>query len=174
MAASPLQVTVQERDDFFSAHLPHRLTLLRAFRDRQSWGGNWQGTGDIYRCLKDCALISMRLFLQAMGFKGKYDGTQQYYKLERSNPGTRRSDDVWIDQLGGQLVDPITIKTGDRSLLAGIYCRADKELAHLTTHDEGKFNTPNALIEGINLVESLLQLNLYNKVGRQFPPVTTG
>jgi hypothetical protein len=66
MAASPLQLTTQEKHDFFTAHLPHRLTLLRAFRDRQNWGGNWQGTGDIYRCLKDCALISMRLRRNAL------------------------------------------------------------------------------------------------------------
>jgi hypothetical protein len=174
MPASSLQLTVQERDDFFSAHLPHRLTLLRAFRDRQNWGGNWQGTGDIYRCLKDSALISIRLFLQAMGLKGKYDVTQQDYRLERRNPSPRFLDDVYIDQLGGQLVDPATIKIDDQRLLAGIYCRAEKELAHLTTHDEAKFNTSNALIEGINLVEGLLRLNLYDKVGRQLPPVTTG
>ena len=62
MAANPLQLTVQEIEEFFSAHLPHRLTLLRAFRYRLNWGGDWQGTGDIYRCLKDSALISVRLF----------------------------------------------------------------------------------------------------------------
>ena len=66
------------------------------------------------------------------------------------------------------------IKIDDQRLLAGIYCRADKELAPLTTHDEATFNASNALIDGINLVESLLRLNLYVKVGRQLPPVTTG
>ncbi len=85
----------------------------------------------------------------------------------------RLPDDVWIDQLGGTLVDPDLISDHDRRILAGIYCRANKELAHLTVADEGEFNTEEALIYGVDSVERLLRTNLYEKVGWEWPRRTT-
>jgi hypothetical protein len=160
----------QEKEAFRIGHLPHRLTLLRTFRDRQA--ENWQGKGDIYRCVKDSALISMRLFLDAMGLQGQYDETKGEYIL-RVNKKERRGDDVWIDQLGGTLVDPDSISDDERRILAGIYKRADKELAHLTVSDVGEFNTPAVIIRGIDTVERLIRTNLYDKVGWAWPPRTT-
>ena len=160
----------QEKEVFRMEHLPHRLTLLRTFRDRQA--ENWQGRGDIYRCVKDAALISIRLFLDAMGLQGYYDDAKKEYIL-CVNRKERRGDDVWIDQLGGQLVDPNSISNDERQILAGIYKRADKELAHLTVSDVGEFNTPAVIVRGIDIVERLMRANLYDKVGWDWPPRTT-
>jgi hypothetical protein len=172
------QLTLAEQEGFRKAHLPHRLTLLRTFRDRvkekQQRKGIWQGEGDIYRCLKDSALISIRLFLEAMGLQGCCDTAKNSYLLTMREG--RRADDVWIDQLGGMLVDPgdhDLISDQDHRILAGIYCRASKELAHLTVADEGEFNTEEALIRGVDSVERLLRTHLYEKVGWEWPPRTT-
>jgi hypothetical protein len=176
-AARP-KLTEAQKDDFFERHLRHRLTLLRAFQYRCKQeensvpeGERWRGRGDIYRCLKDSALISMRLLLEAMGLQGSCDnGT---YKLEQAKQ-SRFDDDVRIDQLGGEesLAILSSIDTTDRCLLAGIYCRAHKELAHLTLTYDDKFNTQEVMLEGAGLVEGLIRKHLYEKVGKEFPPIT--
>jgi hypothetical protein len=170
------KLTEKQKQDFFEGHLPHRLTLLRAFQYRCEQeensvpeGERWRDRGDIYRCLKDSALISMRLLLEAMGLQGTFDGTG--YELIRRTKAIK-TDDVRVDQLGGELVDPSEIEPTDRCLLAGIYCRAHKELAHLTLTYDDKFNTQEAMLKGAGLVEGLIRKHLYEKVGKEFPPMT--
>jgi hypothetical protein len=161
----------KEKEDFRERHLPHRLTLLRTFRDRDI---NQKGMGNVHRCLKDAALISIRLFLEAMGLNGRYDPTTDSYVLEERARERRKPDDVWIDQLGGELVNPASIPADDARVLAGIYWRASKELAHLTHTDLGEFNTPEALKHGTDLIEELIQKHLYDQVGwGKLPPRTT-
>jgi hypothetical protein len=121
------QLTAQQKAEFFHKHLPHRLTLLRALRDRRNWGSDWRWIGDIYRSLKDCAIISIRLLLESIGLKGAYDNSKKDYILKEVVSGAQHSDDVRINNLGGQIVSLNTIALDDQRLLAGIYCRASKE-----------------------------------------------
>jgi hypothetical protein len=50
-----LALAPAQKDDFFRHHLPHRLCLLLAFRDRQPWFKEriGQGDGDLLRTSKD-------------------------------------------------------------------------------------------------------------------------
>jgi hypothetical protein len=163
------KLSKMQQEEFFEKHLQHRLTLLRAFRERKSWAEG-AGLGDIYRCLKDSALISIRLLLEAMGLCACYDKDTGRPTLKIRT--RREPDDVDIEQLGGGPVDPVSIPADDRTILAGIYFRANKELAHLTlTYDE-EFNTPGVLLRGIDLVEELLRTHLYEKIGRQLPELS--
>jgi hypothetical protein len=158
----------EEIGKFLDAHLPHRLTLLRTFRERKSTV-DIAGCGDIYRCLKDSALISIRLLLEAMGLKGHHEGGA--YSLV-PDPCPKKPDDVKIDLLGGEPVDPPSIPLDDQRVLAGIYCRASKELAHLTLTYNDEFNDPERILLGIDLVQGLIQKHLYAKIGRELPPLS--
>ncbi|MGA8479529.1 MAG: hypothetical protein WB696_16355 [Chthoniobacterales bacterium] len=158
----------EQIEKFLGAHLPHRLTLLRTFRERKSCV-DVQGRGDIYRCLKDSGLIAIRLLLKAMGLQGCQNGDGAYLLIKGAS---RAPDDVTIDQLGGELVDPSSIPLDDQRLLAGIYCRANKELAHLTLVYNDEFNAPEKILRGIDLVEILIQKHLYAKIGRELPPLS--
>lgn len=65
-------MTDQEKLKYRQIHLRHRLTLLRALRDRSSNGYNYDGQGDIYRCVKDSNLIAVRLLMDFLGIKGHF------------------------------------------------------------------------------------------------------
>jgi|ERR1035437_920744 hypothetical protein len=158
-------LTQTEKDKFLDEHLHHRLTLLRTLRDRKIIGHNYQGEADIYCCVKDSSLIAVRLLLDFLGLKGKFDG--HAYSLEL-NP-RRFSDDIKIDQFGQQLLSLIDVPKISHRILAGVYHRADKELAHLTSAFNDEFNQEDVLIEAATIVEGLLQKYLYTPLSKQIP-----
>lgn len=56
-------------------------------------------------------------------------------------------------------------------MLAGVYRRADKELAHLTLKFNKPFNEEKALIDAATAIEGLIQKFVYE--GKQLPPINT-
>ncbi|MBK7434192.1 MAG: hypothetical protein IPI66_10035 [Chitinophagaceae bacterium] len=160
-------LTQTDKDEFLDKHLRHRLTLLRTFRERKILGHNYQGEGDIYRCVKDSNLIAVRLILDFLGLRGECVGTA--YSLVTTSITSRRSDDIKIDQFGFQLLTPADIPQVKHRLLAGVYKRADKELAHLTSTFNDEFNEEDILIEAATIVEGLLEKYLYTPLGKQLP-----
>src|SRR4029077_18881477 len=98
-------LTQTERDKFLREHLRHRLTLLRTLREGKRRGHNYQGQGDIYRCVKDSNLNAVRLMLDFLGLKGEFGGSD--YRLV---PSPRKfADDVKIDQFIGRLLTPADV-----------------------------------------------------------------
>lgn len=154
-------------------HIPHRLVLLTTFRDRQPWfeesSRAGQPDGDLLRVAKESPLLSIRIFGQFLGLRLKAG------RLIDGFPETRRKDDVYVDDLGGQPATLNDLLPGEPTQLQGLLRRADKELAHLTTdftgHDD--FCTVKALCCGIDLIERLLRKNVYDVVvapdGRKYP-----
>ncbi|MGA2030520.1 MAG: hypothetical protein ABSG87_10670, partial [Verrucomicrobiota bacterium] len=129
-----------EQNEFLRNHFRHRLTLLRCLRERKRSGHIYQGEGDIYRCVKDSNLFAVRLWLDFLGLKGELENGD--YKL-LENPrkkGPKFADDVMIDQFIGHLLKPTDIPVQNQRILAGVYKRADKELAHLTKTFNDEFN----------------------------------
>ena len=158
-------LTQQEKDKFLSDHLPHRLTLLRTLRQRVENRYNFTNNGDIYRCLKDSNLITVRLFLDFFGLKGKLEnGIYELISIK-----SKRQDDVRIDEFIGHLLKPTDVPQLSHRILAGVYVRADKELAHLTTIFNDEFNEEKALIEAATIVEDLIKRHLYDYLGKQLP-----
>jgi hypothetical protein len=119
--------------------------------------------GDIYRCVKDSNLFAVRLLLDFVGLKGVY--RKGHYKLIESprKSGAQFQDDVKIDQFIGRLLKPGDVPPHLRTLLAGVYHRGDKELAHLTLRFNKRFNEEKALIGAATAIEELLQRFLYSK-----------
>jgi len=154
---------------FLREHLRHRLTLLRTLRKRTNAGYNFQGQGDIYRCVKDSNLVAVRLLLDFLGLRGEsHKGTFRLVASPRKT-GSKWQDDVKVDQFFGRLLTPNDVPAASRKLLAGVYKRADKELAHLTLKFNKPFNKDKALIDAANATEALIQKFVY--AGKQLPPM---
>jgi hypothetical protein len=152
---------------FLHEHLRHRLTLLRTLRKRPSSVHDYKAQGDIYRCVKDSNLIAVRLLMDFLGIKGQ--NTNNNYSII----GIKKfhDDDVRIDKFIGRLLTENDILINDRRVLAGVYVRADKELAHLTTLFNDEFNEEKILIEAATIIESLLQKYLYDHLGIPLPEI---
>ena len=146
-------------------HLRHRLTLLRTLRKRVGSGHDFAGQGDIYRCVKDSNLIAVRLLMDFLGLRGeRHKGRFRLVASKRKYP-----NDVKLDQFFGRLLQPSDVPRTARRVLAGVYVRADKELAHLTLVFNKVFNEEKALIEAATVVESLIQKFVYN--GKPLPAI---
>src|SRR5687767_13327896 len=149
-------MTDEEKLKYRQVHLRHRLTLLRTLRERPSSSVNYHSKGDIYRCIKDSNLIAVRLLMDFIGIKGQKESGN--YKL---SPITKfHSNDVRIDKFIGKLLSPSDVPTNDQQIIAGVYVRADKELAHLTTDFDDEFNQEEILIKAATIIESLLKKHL--------------
>ncbi len=161
------KLTPYTKRRFLREHLRHRLTLLRTLRARTKAGYNFQGQGDIYRCVKDSNLGGVRLLLDFLGLKGVYHkGRFRLVQSSRRN-GPKWQDDVKIDQFIGRLLTPHDVPKNSRRLLAVVYRRADKELAHLTLKFNKPFNEEKALIDSATALERLFQQFVY--VGKPLP-----
>lgn len=74
-----------------------------------------------------------------------------------------------IDQFIGRLISPEDVPEQSRRILAGVYLRGDKELAHLTSTFNEEFNKEDILIEAATAIEFLLEKYLYNPLGEKLP-----
>jgi hypothetical protein len=164
-----------EQKDYRQRHFAHRLTLLRCFASRRANNFDWNSNGDLLRCAKDSALISVRLFLSAMGLKADFDPTRKDFVLVKNTAlrNSRSDDDILIDQLGGELPDPgsWSLNADDERLLAGVYKRVDEELAHLTATFNREFNEDENIDRASRLVERLLSEYLYARVNERMPNI---
>ncbi len=160
-------MTTEEKAKFFSHHIPHRLTLLRAFRNRVNEGYDFNDKKDIYRCLKDSNLIAVRLFLEFLGIKGiKEDGIYKLRSFKSNN-----INDVQVDRFIGSLIELEDINDSEQRILSGVFLRANKELAHFTETYYDEFNEPEILIFAATIIEELLKKHLYDPLGIQLPEI---
>jgi|SRR5665213_98662 len=162
-------MTPDEQNEFLRNHFRHRLTLLRCLRERKRSGHIYKGRGDIYRCVKDSNLFAVRLWLDFLGLKGEYEMGDYKLLINPRKNGPKYIDDVMIDQFIGRLLTPADVPTSKQRILAGVYKRADKELAHLTTTFNNEFNEEEVLIDAATTVEILLQQFLYKPFNQELP-----
>lgn len=159
------------KQDYLRRHLRHRLTLLRTLRERKSVGYTYTQQGDIYRCVKDSNLMAVRLFLDFFGIRGDLSASGPVLRSAPRRTTIKFADDVKIDQFIGRLLLPDDVPDQDKRVLAGVYLRADKELAHLTTRFDDEFNQEDSLIHAATAVEQLLQRYLYAPSHEPLPPM---
>jgi hypothetical protein len=115
--------------------------------------------------------MAVRLLLDFFGLKGEcHKGRLRLVESPRKD-GKKEQDDVKVDQFIGRLLTPNDVPKDSRKLLAGMYRRADKELAHLTLKFSKPFNQEKALIDAATAIESLFQQFVY--CGKALPPIDT-
>lgn len=157
------ELTDEEKNDFLEKHIRHRLTLLLTFKKRAG-EDNFEQQNDLYCCAKDSSLIAIRMFLNFLGLKDdKKSGDPILI------PFKGQDKDVQLSQFVGKLISPESIPEEDGKLLAGVYRRGDKELAHLTLIYNDEFNEPANLIKATTLIENLLKTHLYGPLKLDFP-----
>ncbi len=112
-----------------------------------------------------------------MGLKGQFDRNRQDFILIENEKlrNHRNHDDILIDQLGGILPDPSSwLLTAEQArLLAGVYKRGDKELAHLTGTFNEEFNKDEVVDDAAQLIEKMLNTYLYTVVREKMPEIVT-
>ncbi|MDX2190056.1 MAG: hypothetical protein SFY32_09345 [Bacteroidota bacterium] len=138
---------------------------MRTLRERLRSDYNYNKQGDIYRCVKDSNLMAVRLLMDFLGIKGQINNGH-YFLISRSSI---HNNDVRIDKFIGRLLLPIDVPLSDAQTIAGVYVRADKELAHLTTIFNDEFNEESKLIEAATIIEGLLKVHLYDYFGESLP-----
>jgi hypothetical protein len=158
-----MALTADQKDEFFKYHLPHRLCLLTAFRDRQPWFKERVGQkdGDLLRVAKDSALLMIRMFADFMGLRNGRRGSPG--KGKKSSNGD--SDDVFVETLGLDRVALTSLPQADQQVIEELTTRGNKELAHLTSTfaDQNALNTAEIVIKGINIIERLLREKVYDR-----------
>ncbi len=158
-------LTAYTKKRFLREHLRHRLTLLRTLGSRVAAGHDFAGQGDLYRCVKDSNLIAVRLLMDFLGLRAEYHKGR--YRLAESK--RKFPSDVKLDQFFGRLLKPSDVPRAARRVLAGVYARGDKELAHLTLKFNKPFNEEKALIDAATAVASLIQKFVYDD--KPLPPI---
>ena len=149
-------MTAQERDLYFYEHLPHRINLLIAFRERYS-GRNSMKTlrsedfRDLFRCAKDIAMLMVRFFCWEVGLEIKR--SQQHI-----TPCLPRGSDYGATQADLMLVsnDP----RFDHLRLTII--AANRAVAHIEPSAVDHAVTDPVLIDAIDLVYELIKNHIYS------------
>ncbi len=160
-----------QKEECLRRHLRHRLTLLRTLQERKSAAYAYAQQGDIYRCVKDSNLIAVRLLMDFVGLGAEAAASGPELRCRQRGSGPKYADDVKIDQFIGRLLSPADVPPAHRRTLAGVYLRADKELAHLTTLFNEEFNHEDSLIDAATAIEQLLERYLYAPSGEPLPPI---
>src|SRR5262245_32119875 len=160
------QLTRSEVDEFFADHLPYRLYMLRAHRDRQVKGTLDSEQMDAMVCMFEAGLIASRVLLQFLGLGVTYLPAckliEQRGYISYDGVSTQ---EVKVEDLGGSFVEVSKLKPNDAQLLSQIFDGASKSSAHLTyratVFDWHDFHT------SVGLVEELVRTHLYDRVGRR-------
>ena len=116
-------------------------------------------------------MIAVRLLLDFVGLKAELTDSTPELRCAPRKTGPKYADDVKIDQFIGHLLSPADVPDEHRRTLAGVYLRADKELAHFTTRFSDEFNQEDSLIEAATAVEQLLERHLYAPARKPIPPM---
>lgn len=165
-------LTTAEKDAYLQSHLRHRMTLLRTLRERRVVRKeSFHGSGDVYRCVKDANLIAVRLLLDFLGLCGSRKSGVPSLEKKTRGTGAKFADDIYVEHFIGRQLTPADVPNQLHNVLAGVYCRADKELAHLTTTFDDAYNTEERLIAAATAIENLLEQYLFKPLGYPTPPI---
>ena len=148
-------MTAAEKQRFFLDHLPHRVNLLIAFRERYS-GRNPDRSldperfRDLFRCAKDISMLMVRFFCAEVGLKvPKRQNTVQSCHPEGQAYGATKAN------LG-------VISADSRfDSLRVVLIAANRAVAHIEPSDVDHGVTDIVLICAIDLVEELVRSQIY-------------
>ncbi|HEY5592479.1 MAG TPA: hypothetical protein VIK55_15865 [Paludibacter sp.] len=162
-------LTKDQIGEFFSDHLPYRLSMLYSFKDIQ-----WNDIAakchisnstiyDLMICCCEASRISSRMFIQFMGLGINSNGELKE-KRDYFLSSDKKSYEVKIIDLGGKWVSLNDLTDKENDLLAKTYETASKATAHLTYGDPHG-GEPRILNDGSELILRLLKEYLYDIVG---------
>lgn len=159
-------LTKDQIEEFFSDHLPYRLSMLYSFKDVQ-WNDiaamcDISTIHDLGICCCEASRISSRMFIQFMGL-GINSNSELKEKRDYLLSSDKNSYEVKIIDLGGKWVSLNDLTDKEKELLAKTYETASKATAHLTYGDPHG-GEPLILNDGTELILRLLKKYLYDIV----------
>jgi hypothetical protein len=145
-----------EQEEIFFEHLPHRINLLIAFRERFS-GQNLSKSlkpeefRDLYRCAKDISMLMVRFFCAEVGLKIK-----------------KGADDISEGKLEGKnyIADRVSLTSIQNDPcfdgLRRILIAANRAVAHIDLKDINHDISDLELISAIHFVEEeIIKTKIY-------------
>ncbi len=152
-------------DEYFNVHIPHRVNLLIAFRQRYS--GRYpqitverEAYRDLFRCAKDISLLMVRFLCDEMGIHlpiGKND-------IEERNRSSR---------FGICKLRKAALKADPRYAdLCEVLRAANRAVAHIDDGDVDHCFRTNSdderIFHVIDWIENLVKINIYEAARRDF------
>jgi len=149
----------REQERFFFEHLPHRVNLLIAFRQRYSERYPDRTLGpeqfrDLYRCAMDISMLMARFFCWEIGL-GVPKGSNQ---ITACTPRGRtyRATQAHLDKV---------LNDSRSNHLRLVLIAANRVVAHIEPSDVDHDVDPDVLIPAIDLVEELVEAHIYSPNG---------
>ncbi len=149
----------REQERFFYEHLPHRVNLLIAFRQRYS--GRYPDTAlnseqfrDLYRCAMDISMLMARFFCWEIGL----DVPKGSHRITSCAP---RGQTYGATQAGLAAV----LQDSRSEQLRLVLIAANRAVAHIDPTDVDHRADPDVLIPAIDLVEELVEAHMYSPNG---------
>lgn len=161
-----------EQDEFFSSHIPHRLTAMMAPAVRLAQDERYfKGTGDVFCGCIEGAFSALRIFIEFLGLKSwvPAGGSPTLDVRERKGPGVKRpvpDTDVMIDNFGLPLVRLSDVGQSDAEFLAMVHDGVSKSTSHFTFDTGHGFSPEHHYNRAAALVSLLLGEHLFRPLGR--------
>jgi hypothetical protein len=152
-------------DEYFNVHIPHRVNLLIAFRQRYS--GRYpritlerEAYRDLFRCAKDISLLMVRFFCDEMGI---------YLPLGKNDIEERKRS----PRFGSSKLSKAALKADPKyAELCEVLRAANRAVAHIEDSDvDHCFRTDSdeeRIFRVIDWIEKLVKINIYEAAGRDF------
>ncbi len=169
-----LETSVMQENDYFDAHIPHRVNLLIAFRQRYSGRDPQKKLDperyrDLFRCAKDVSFVMVRFFCDEMGVVlAKNDLPNQGVKADEIyDPGK------WMSKWGTKKIDLTALKSDKRhAALVEVLKAANRAVAHMDDKDvdhQFKIDSDNERIFSVvDWIEEMIKTNIYQAAGKDF------
>jgi len=160
--------TKAEEDEFFEAHVAHRLTALLAVGVRLGHDPHYfRGCGDIYCACVEGSFSMLRIFIEFLGLCS-YMNQGTIDLGERSRTGKRpvKDTDVMIDNFGLPLVRKADVRM-DAPFLAMMHDGVSKSTSHFTFDTGHGFDPEKHFGNAAELVVKLLEKHFYQPLARK-------
>jgi hypothetical protein len=161
-------------DEYFNAHIPHRLNLLTTFRDRYSGRRrladhrpqqSWDEPRDFFRCSKDISILMVRFFCDELGLHLPENASEPKDR-------TKRKGKPWHPRFKCKrftVADAKKDKNFDS--LVAVLKAANRAVAHINELDvDHGFRTKpdhEPLFDVIDWIENLIQTHIYEPNDRR-------
>ena len=155
-------LTPEERHEFFTLHLEHRLTVLLAFVCRLSDTEFWKGNGDLFRSALEGSSTMLRVFIEFLGVRSKRRDSDLCLV-----PYEALRDDITIESFGVARLAPEAF--GEHAqLIAIVHEGIKKGTVHLTWQSRHQYKSDEHFVQAVAVVLQKLYSHLYCPLGYDF------
>jgi hypothetical protein len=165
MRFQPVCILSPEREKWLDSHVPYRMQILRGLTIYKEQGGLTGPLLPIFPSIFEGALMACRWATHFLGVKLE-NGSLQH-------PRQRTHRDVFVFDLGGNLLDPATLLQEERALLTTVLQGANLASAHPTREGSHSMK-PEQVDPAAALLRKKLNAHLYDVLAIPVPKWRSG